>query len=153
MSAVSKYGKKTGLALDTWVKLARGFYSVNKRAMENIKSHGLTYPQFSVVEILGHLGPLKVGQITDKMLISGGNMTLVLDQLEDMEYLERVHSKSDRRAINIQLTKKGQKFFEEIFPPHAETLTDLLSVLSAQEQKDLGSILKKLGHGIEEKFK
>lgn len=152
MSGNTTYGKKTDLALNTWVKLARGFHSVNKRAMENIKSHNLTYPQFSVIEILGHLGPLKVGEITDKMLISGGNMTLVLDQLENLGYLERVHSKEDRRAINIQLTSKGRKFFEEIFPPHAEKITEVINVLTAAEQKELGKLLKKLGTEIEIAF-
>jgi len=153
MSVNNQYGKKTAQALDTYVKLARSFHSVNKRATAHMKTHGLTYPQFSVLEILGHLGPLKVGQITEKMLISGGNMTLVLDQLEKMGFLERVHSKEDRRAINIQLTKSGAKFFEDIFTPHSEVIVDALGVLTQAEQKTLSELLKKLGLGVEEKMK
>lgn len=143
-----RYGKKIDLALDTWVKLARAFSSFNKRATENIRSFGLTQPQFAVIEILGHLGPLKVGEICKKMLVTGGNMTLVLDNVEKLGYIERVHSKDDRRAIVVQLTKQGKDLFDEVFIKHAEYITKLMSILTSDEQKILGELLKKLGKSV-----
>jgi len=148
LKTTKKYGKKTDLALTTWVKLARAFSSFSKKSSEKIKSFGLTQPQFAVIEVLGHLGPLKVGEICSKMLVSGGNMTLVLDNIEKLGYLERIPSKEDRRAINVQLTPRGRELFEEIFKSHAEHITNLMSVLSADEQKQLGDLLKKLGLGV-----
>jgi len=145
MKTTKKYGKKTDLALNTWVKLARAFSSFNKRSVESIRTFGLTQPQFAVIEVIGHLGPLKVGEICSKMLVSGGNMTLVLDNIEKLGYLERVHSKEDRRAILIQLTPQGQNLFDEVFKNHAEHISKLMSVLSSEEQKNLGETLKKLG--------
>lgn len=145
-----RYGKKIDLALDTWVKLARAFASFNKKTTENIRSYGLTQSQFAVIEILGHLGPLKVGEICKKMLVTGGNMTLVLDNVEKLGYIERVHSKEDRRAIVVQLTKQGKDLFEEIFKSHAEYVTKLMSVLTQDEQKILGELLKKLGKSVSE---
>jgi len=145
-----RYGKKIDLALNTWVKLARAFSSFNKRTTENIRSYGLTQPQFAVIEILGHLGPLKVGEICKKMLVTGGNMTLVLDNVEKLGLIERVHSKEDRRAILVRLTKEGQELFDRIFYSHAEYITQLMSVLTAQEQKTLGELLKKLGKAVAE---
>ena len=148
MKATKKYGKKTDLALTTWVKLARAFASFNKRSTDNIRTFGLTQPQFSVIEALGHLGPLKVGEICGKMLVSGGNMTLVLDNIEKLGYIERIHSKEDRRAINVQLTRQGQEIFDKIFSSHAEHISKLMSVLTIEEQKLLGDLLKKLGTGV-----
>ena len=87
MKVTKKYGKKTDLALTTWVKLARAFSSFNKRSIESIRTFGLTQPQFAVIEIIGHLGPLKVGEICNKMLVSGGNMTLVLDNIEKLGFI------------------------------------------------------------------
>lgn len=145
MKATKKYGKKADLALTTWVKLARAFSSFNKRSIESIRTFGLTQPQFAVIEIIGHLGPLKVGEICNKMLVSGGNMTLVLDNIEKLGFIERVHSLEDRRAILIQLTQKGKDLFDEVFKNHVEHVTKLMSVLSAEEQKTLGELLKKLG--------
>ena len=145
MKTTKKYGKKTDLALTTWVKLARAFSSFNKRSIENIRKFGLTQPQFAVIEIIGHLGPLKVGEICNKMLVSGGNMTLVLDNIAKLGYIERVHSLEDRRAILIQLTQKGKDLFDNVFNSHAEHVTKLMSVLTVEEQKNLGELLKKLG--------
>ena len=79
------------------------------------------------------------------MLVSGGNMTLVLDNIEKLGYIERMHSKEDRRAILIQLTTQGKNLFDEVFKNHAEHVTKLMSVLSVEEQKTLGELLKKLG--------
>jgi MarR family 2-MHQ and catechol resistance regulon transcriptional repressor len=143
-----KYGKKIDLALNTWVKLARAFSTVNKKSGENIRTFGLTQPQFSVIEALGHLGPLKVGELCNKMLVSGGNMTLVLDNLEKLNYIERIHSKDDRRAIDIQLTKNGKKMFNKIFEDHAAFITKTISAISVKDQEDLSKLLKKLGLGI-----
>ncbi len=148
MKTTKKYGKKTDLALSTWVKLARAFSSVNKRSIENIRKFGLTQPQFAVIELLGHLGPLKVGEICNKMLVTGGNMTLVLDNIEKLGLLERIHSKEDRRTINVQLTDKGRDLFNNIFIEHAEHITKILSVLSSEEQRILGDLLKKLGLAV-----
>lgn len=148
MKTTKKYGKKADMALSTWVKLARAYTSFNKKSTESIRTFGLTQPQFAVVEVLGHLGPLKVGEICNKMLASGGNMTLVLDNVEKLGFVERIHSKEDRRAILVQLTVKGKLLFDKIFVEHAEQITKYMSVLSADEQKTLGDLLKKLGINV-----
>ena len=148
MSASKKYGKKAELALNTWIKLARTFNSFNKKSIENIRKFGLTQAQFSVIEILGHLGPMKVGEICNKMLVTGGNMTLVLDNIEKLGYLERIQCKDDRRALIIQLTVAGKNLFEEIFKHHAEHIGKLMSVITPSEQKQLGELLKKLGLAV-----
>lgn len=147
------YGKRIDLALNTWVKLARAFSTFNKKTAENIRNYGLTQPQFAVIEALGHLGPLKVGEICKKMLVTGGNMTLVLDNIEKLGYIERIHSKDDRRAIIVQLTKSGKELFDKIFYSHAEYVAQLMSVLTQEEQKILGDLLKKLGTSLSDNTK
>ena len=93
MGIIKRYGEEVDLALSTWVKLARASSTFQKKSMENIRSFKLTQPQFAVIEALGHLGPMKIGKLCDKMLVSGGNMTLVLDNLEKNSLIERIHSK------------------------------------------------------------
>jgi len=149
MNPKINYGKKTNIALNTWVKLARASSKFHRVALENVKTLNLTLPQFAVLEALGHIGPMKIGVLTEKMIVSGGNMTLVLDNLEEQGLLQRVHSKNDRRAINIELTKKGRQVFNTLFPKHAEFVAKQMSVLNENEQKELGRLLKKLGTSIE----
>jgi MarR family 2-MHQ and catechol resistance regulon transcriptional repressor len=105
----------------------------------------LTYPQFSIIETLGHLGPMKISDLYNKMLYNGGNMTIVLDQLEGKDILRRINSKEDRRAILIELTEKGNKLYREICPENAKHVSKLMSVLSEDELNNLGNLLKKLG--------
>ncbi|MCX8009900.1 MAG: MarR family transcriptional regulator [Ignavibacteria bacterium] len=145
MNTAKKYGKKTALALNTWVKLARAFSTFSKLSNENIKSFGLTPPQFAVIECLGHLGEMSIGTLSAKMLVTGGNMTLVVDNLERQGLVERIHSSEDRRAIKVRLTKKGQALFGSIFSKHAEFITKISSVLTEKELMELGRLLKKLG--------
>jgi MarR family transcriptional regulator, 2-MHQ and catechol-resistance regulon repressor len=146
------YGKKADLALSMWVKLARASSTFGKLTLEHIKTFGLTEPQFSVLECLGHLGPLTLTELSKKQLVSGGNMTCVVDNLEKQELVGRVPSKEDRRAIVVQLTPKGEKLFNEIFVKHAEYVASLASVLSGQEQEILSKLLKKLGLSLQERY-
>ena len=152
METTLKYGEKAHLALETLVKLARASATVGKISCENIKSYGLTEPQFGVLECLGHLGPLPLGEISRKQLVSGGNITCVVDNLEKEKLVERVRSTKDRRTILAQLTPKGKKLFDEIFHSHAEFVAKMFSVLTAEEQRSLSRLLKKLGIALQDRL-
>jgi MarR family 2-MHQ and catechol resistance regulon transcriptional repressor len=145
MKTTKRYGKKADVALSMWVKLARASATFGKLTGEHIRSFGLTEPQFGALECLGHLGPMTIGQLCKKQLVSGGNMTVVIDNLEKEGLVERVPSKEDRRSILVRLTDKGTKLFDEIFKQHAQCVAKLASVLTESEQEELGKLLKKLG--------
>jgi MarR family 2-MHQ and catechol resistance regulon transcriptional repressor len=148
MTTNERYGLRAARALDLWVKLARAFSTLNHQAEVHIRSFGLTQPQFSVLECLGHRGSMTLGELCRKHLVSGGNMTVVVDNLERDGLVERIRSKDDRRQVSVELTPAGQKLFEKIFPPHADFITDCANVLAKDEQEQLSTLLKKLGLGI-----
>lgn len=150
MKTTRKYGKKADLALSLWVKLGRAFAAFNKRTIEDIRRYNLTEPQFDVLQTLGHLGPLTFGQLCDKLFVSGGNMTVVVDNLEKSGIVERVPSASDRRVKLVQLTAKGKKLFDEVFVQHIGCVQKIASILTEREQQQLSRLLKKLGLGIKE---
>ena len=148
MRTTRKYGKKTDLALSLWVKLARAHATFGKRSLADIRAYGLTQPQFGVVESLGHLGEITLGELSRKTLSSGGNMTVVVDNLEKEGLVQRRHCTEDRRVIYVELTPKGKKLFNAIFLRHARCIAGLAAVLTEQEQEHLGGLLKKLGTGV-----
>ncbi len=150
MKTTRKYGKKADLALGMWVKLVRATTTFGKLTLENIKSFGLTEPQFGVLESLGHLGPMTLGQLSKKQLVSGGNITCVVDNLEKEGLVERKRTSKDRRTIVAQLTPKGKKMFTSIFEKHARHVASLAAVLTEQEQETLSILLKKLGLSLKE---
>ena len=128
-----------------WVKLARAYSTFNKLAVEDIRQYGLTQSQFGIIESLGHLGFMTLGDLSKKQLSSCGNTTVVVDNLEKEGLVERRSCKEDRRAVYVHLTRKGKKRFDAIFEQHACHIQKLASVLSAEEQEHLAVLLKKLG--------
>lgn len=149
MKTTKKYGKKIDLALSLWVKLNRAYTVVQQKAAEDIRKKGLTVPQFAVLECLGHLGELSIGELTKKQLVTGGNMTLVLDNLEKEGLIKRKRLEENRRMVKVSLTEKGKQKFYKYFLPHAQFISQLLSVLSQNEQEKLANLLKKLGKSIQ----
>ena len=132
-------------ALKTYVKLMRATSSVTEKMHRHLKAQRLTNSQFGVLEALLHLGPLCQREIGEKILKTGGNMTLVIDNLEKRGLVDRVQDKHDRRFLKIHLTSKGQDLISRVFPFHAAIAEEVFSVLDRHEQEQLGTLLKKLG--------
>ena len=150
MKKTKQYGEKADLALTLWVKLARASATFSRLTGKDIDRYGLTQPQFSVLETLGHLGPMTLGEVSKKVLVTGGCMTVIADNLERDGLVERARSTKDRRVITVRLTSKGKKLFKEVFAQHARLVARLASVLSADEQIQLSQLLKKLGLGLKD---
>lgn len=151
MKTTKIYGKNIDRALSMWVKLARAASVFERLAVQNIRRFGLTEPQFGVLEILGHLGPQTLGDLSRKTLVSAGNITCVVDNLEREGLVERIYSTEDRRTTLARLTPSGKAIFEEIFIRHAEHIAELASVLTAGEQLKLAYLLKKLGLALQQR--
>jgi MarR family transcriptional regulator, 2-MHQ and catechol-resistance regulon repressor len=149
MKTTKQYGTKIDRALSMWVKLARAHNTMSALADRKIAGFGLTTPQFGALECLGHLGPMTIGELCRKMLVSGGNMTVVVDNLEKEGLVERIRDTADRRKILVMLTPKGKRLFDTIFTDHAEYIAQLASVLTPKEQEALSRLLKKLGKQLE----
>lgn len=135
------------LALDTFIKLNRAMNSFEDRVLVHGTLGKLTVSQFGVLETLYHLGPLCQGQLSQKLLRSTGNMTMVVDNLEKSGYVQRVRSAEDRRMIMIELTALGKQLIEKVFPLHVAAIVAEMSVLTPAEQATLGKLCRKLGLG------
>lgn len=133
--------------LDTFIKLTRCTDSLMARIAERNTIGDLTFSQFAVLEALYHLGPMTAGEVGQKILKSGGNMTLVIDNLERDRLVRRERNANDRRVIHVHLTEAGKAKVEAVLPGHVAALVDEFKVLSAREQEMLGELCKKLGKG------
>ena len=98
MKTTKQYGKKVDLALSMWVKLTRADDTFNHMTAANIRSFGLTPAQFGVIECLGHLGTMLIGDLTKKHLVSGGNMTVIVNNLEKDGLVARSVNAEDHRV-------------------------------------------------------
>lgn len=128
-----------------WVVLARAFAAVQARAAEEIRRHGLTTGEFGVLEALHHTGPQLLGELKRRVLVSSGGMTYLVDRLEARGLVKRAAAPGDRRARLAMLSPAGKTLIERIFPAHARDLEQVMGGLSAVEQEQARSLLRRLG--------
>lgn len=134
-------------ALDVYIKLSRAAEAVTTRINHHLKNERLTISQFGLLEAIYHLGPMHQNQLGDKILKSGGNITMVVDNLEKRGLVTRERDPEDRRCITIQLTDAGYELISNIFPRHVQIVVDEISALTLEEQAQLAALCKKLGLG------
>jgi MarR family transcriptional regulator, 2-MHQ and catechol-resistance regulon repressor len=133
--------------LDTFIKLTRCTNSLLARLAERNSIGDLTYSQFAVLEALYHLGHLTQGEISNKVLKSGSNMTTVIDNLERDGLVRRERDADDRRVIHVHLTEAGRGKIEAVLPGHVAALVEEFKILSVSEQETLAELCRKLGKG------
>lgn len=133
------------LALNLFVVLARAYNSVTSRTNRDIHSHGLNTTEFGVLDLLYYRGPQPLQKIGEKVLISSGNITYVVDKLQKKNLLTRRASQDDRRVIYAELTDEGRHFFEQIFPQHHRVIMETVNGLSVEEKEQAIQLLRKLG--------
>jgi MarR family 2-MHQ and catechol resistance regulon transcriptional repressor len=133
-------------ALNAYIKLMRAAESVTVRA-HSVLPKDVTLAQFGALETLLHCGPLNQSDLASKLLKSGGNITLIVDNLEKSGYVVRQRDQDDRRFVTVSLTESGRAFISELFPKVAASITREMSALSSAEQFTLGWLCKKAGLG------
>ncbi len=140
-----KGSKKEMRALDSYIKLMRAADTINSAVNLSLSKFGLTESQFNVLDALYHLGPLSQKELGYKLLKSGGNITMVIDNLEKNAYVERRRSTEDRRIFFVHLTKKGKKRLGEIMPVQVNFITNEINRLNKTEQIELQRLCKRIG--------
>ncbi|MFC6232397.1 MarR family winged helix-turn-helix transcriptional regulator [Paenibacillus allorhizosphaerae] len=140
-------------ALDLYIALSRAGQWVNAHADRDIRQHGLNRTEFGVLELLYHKGAQPIQQIGGKVLMSSGNITYVVDKLEQKKLAVRKASTEDRRLIFAEITEQGRQFIENVFPKHTEVIEQAMNGLSPEEKRTASQLLKKLGKYAQEHFK
>lgn len=133
------------LALKMLVVLSRTMHAVTEQVKADIKTHQLNLSEFGVLELLYHKGDTPLQQIGDKILLTSGSVTYVVDKLEKRGLIARKSCATDRRVTFGTLTKAGRELMEETFPKHEAFLADLFKDLSVSEKEQLIDQLKRIG--------
>ena len=132
-------------ALDAFIKLVRASGSVMARTSRHLAGEGLTVGQFGILETLLHLGPLHQCELARKHLQSGGNVTMIVDNLEKAGLVRRERLSADRRYVRVCLTPAGRARIAAVFPEHVRQIREQMDVLTAGELEQLGRLCRKLG--------
>ncbi|HIW33404.1 MAG TPA: MarR family transcriptional regulator [Candidatus Paenibacillus intestinavium] len=152
MSETKRY-EQVEDALELYIALSRANQWVSSHGDRDIRAHGLNRTEFGVLELLYHKGPQPLQQIGNKVLMSSGNITYVIDKLEKKQLVRRRVSTEDRRLIYAEVTDAGSEFIERVFPTHGCVIRDAVAGLTLEEQHQATILLKKLGKFAEESYK
>jgi len=134
-------------AAAVWVKLCRAQLAVSARVFRRLPPR-TSLTQFAVLEALDYLGPMYQKEISEKILKSTGNVTVVVDGLERAGLAARRRSSDDRRKVVVEITDDGRRWLYGILPVYLQALKEEFAVLTAEERADLGKLCRILGHGL-----
>ena len=132
------------LAIQAYVKLVRTAEALHSQMSRELALEGLTASQFSAMKVLRLHGTMPQRDIAKYLLQTGGNITLVVDNLERSGLCQRVRDTNDRRLIFVNLTSKGETLFDRIYPGHLERIKKSMSHLSMSQLEVLMDTLSTL---------
>src|SRR4051812_4719429 len=131
-------------ALRLWLRLLTCTQMVEKELRGSLrKRFDTTLPRFDLMAQLERAPEgLKMNELSRRMMVTGGNVTGITDQLVTEGHVERIDVEGDRRAYRVRLTAKGRKQFNEMARQHESWIVDAFSGLS---DKDVATLHKLLG--------
>jgi len=105
----------------------------------------ITLPRFDLMAQLERAPDgMKMGELSKRMMVTGGNVTGITDQLVAEGLVVRQDNPKDRRAYNVKLTVEGRKAFMKMAAAHEKWIVDLLGHLTEKENEQLYQLLARL---------
>src|SRR2546422_4590009 len=103
-------------ALRIWLRLLPCPHLIEKQVRARLRSHfATTLPRFDLMaQLERHREGLKMNELSRLLMVTGGNITAIVDQLEKEGLVERLDEPADRRAFRIRLTRAGERGFAEM---------------------------------------
>ena len=135
--------------LDTVITLTQVNSYFTKVLNENISEFGLNLTDFSVLDLLFQKGEQTTQKIGEKMLITSGSITYIVNKLEKMGLICRNKSETDKRITYIKLTKKGRETIFELLPLQIEKINEIFSDFSREDLINLNHLLKKFNFSFQ----
>lgn len=137
-------------ALALWVALARAHEGVSRVSRAHAAEEGLTPAAFGVLEALHHLGPLRMCDLQEKVLVSSGGVTFAVDRLVEAGLVERVPDQADRRVRRASLTAEGRARIARIFPEHKKRIARATAGLTGADRRSAIRLLRALAERARE---
>lgn len=126
------------------IALSRALQHIHKESELLFYRNGLTMAQFMVLEALYHKGDLTIKEIIGAVLSSGGNITVVVRNLEQRGLVARLSNPKDKRSFVIQITDAGKCLLMPVYAQHMAYVAKAAFSVSEEEKKQIIDILKKL---------
>lgn len=133
-------------ALRLWLRLLTCTQIVEKQVRSQLRERfDTTLPRFDLMAQLERAPEgLKMSELSRRMMVTGGNVTGITDQLVAEGLVDRVDVEGDRRAYRVRLTAKGRKLFHDMAHQHERWIIEAFAALSDKEVATLHKLLGKV---------
>ncbi len=133
-------------ALRLWLRLLTCTQLIEKQVRQGLREHfDTTLPRFDLMAQIERAPEgLKMSQLSAQMMVTGGNITAIVDQLVSEQLVERVAVPNDKRTTLIRLTVHGRRSFNAMAREHEEWIIHSLNGLNKTESNQLYLLLAKV---------
>jgi DNA-binding MarR family transcriptional regulator len=137
------------LALSVFVRLLKA-HSLALRVIRRRLPESLTLPQFDVLAQLHRQGEgMTPGELTRELLVTGGNVTVIVDRLVSVGLAERLAVPHDGRVVLVRLTRQGRMLMQRAIPRHRREVAALLGGVPGADLMRLRDLLGELSRALE----
>ena len=137
-------------ALRLWLRLLACTTRVESTIRNRLRSEfGTTLPRFDLLAQLEREPEgLTMGELSQRLMVTGGNVTGITDQLEGEGLVVRAEHPSDRRAYRVCLTAAGRRQFRRMAATHEGWIVELFDGWSAEQKAQVHGLLATLKHHL-----
>ena len=130
-------------SLRLWLRLLSCTTRVEDKIRQKLReSFDITLPRFDLMaQLERHPDGLTMGELSRRMMVTGGNITTIVDQLEKEKLVVRQVGVNDRRSFTVKLTQAGRDAFADMAIAHEAWVADLFEGLSVNQQTVLYTLL------------
>ena len=109
------------------------------------ESFGISLPRFDyLAQLYRHPDGLRMNTLTRYLMVTGGSVTGLSDELEKDGLVQRDDDPDDRRSVRVRLTAAGRKAFERMAREHEGWVIELFGGLDTTQKKSLFDALGRL---------
>jgi DNA-binding MarR family transcriptional regulator len=133
-------------SLRLWLRLLSCSTLIENHIRQRLQGEfATTLPRFDLMAQLERCPEgLKMGELSKRLMVTGGNVTGITDMLEKESLVARVIDSQDRRAFRVKLTPSGQRLFKKMAAEHERWIIDLFDGLPSKGKQQLAGLLNHL---------
>ncbi len=133
-------------ALRLWLRMLSCTVRIQNEIRDRLRREfATTLPRFDLMaQLERHPAGLRMNELSRRLMVSGGNVTGITDQLERERLVTRTLDPEDRRALTVKLTALGLKRFREMAAQNEQWTVELLQGLNREEKQTMLDLLSKL---------
>ncbi|HTK29875.1 MAG TPA: MarR family transcriptional regulator [Vicinamibacterales bacterium] len=142
---------RTRESVRTHLRIATCYNLLMREARQRVASRwNLTLPQFEVLAELvrADAGGFTFVELSRLLLVTSGNLTGIVDRLEEQRLVQRRPDVRDRRVIRVALTERGRRVTDQMLPAHAADIEEILSFMPRSALTELSDLLGRLRDGL-----